>query len=74
MRRPDLTIVPLRGNANTRMKRLEEGACDATLLAIAGLERLGLADRAQEILPVSEMLPAVAQGALGIECRPATPR
>jgi hydroxymethylbilane synthase len=69
MRRPDLRIVPLRGNANTRMKRLEEGACDATLLAIAGLERLGLADRAQEILPVSEMLPAVAQGALGIECR-----
>ncbi len=69
MHRPDLTIVPLRGNANTRMKRLEEGACDATLLAIAGLERLGLADRAQEILPVSAMLPAVAQGALGIECR-----
>ncbi|MGX7705439.1 hydroxymethylbilane synthase [Methylobacterium sp. Gmos1] len=69
MRRPDLKIVPLRGNANTRMKRLQEGACDATLLAIAGLERLGLADRAQEILPVSEMLPAVAQGALGIECR-----
>jgi hydroxymethylbilane synthase len=69
MRRPDLRIVPLRGNANTRMKRLQEGACDATLLAIAGLERLGLADRAQEILPVSEMLPAVAQGALGIECR-----
>ncbi|KTS36790.1 porphobilinogen deaminase [Methylobacterium indicum] len=69
MHRPDLRIVPLRGNANTRMKRLAEGACEATLLAIAGLERLGLADRAQEILPVDAMLPAVAQGALGIECR-----
>ncbi|WP_407520628.1 hydroxymethylbilane synthase [Methylobacterium oryzisoli] len=71
MRRPDLQIVPLRGNANTRIRKLEEGACDATLLAIAGLERLGLAHLAQDVLSVDEMLPAVAQGALGIECREA---
>ncbi|MGY2051999.1 hydroxymethylbilane synthase [Methylobacterium sp. JK268] len=69
MRRPDLRIVPLRGNANTRIRRLEEGACDATLLAIAGLERLGLAHLARDVIPVETMLPAVAQGALGIECR-----
>ncbi|WP_043748316.1 hydroxymethylbilane synthase [Methylobacterium nodulans] len=71
MRRPDLQIVPLRGNANTRIRRLEEGACDATLLAIAGLERLGLAHLAQEVMGTDTMLPAVAQGALGIECRAA---
>ncbi|ACA14975.1 porphobilinogen deaminase [Methylobacterium sp. 4-46] len=71
MRRPDLRIVPLRGNANTRIRKLEEGVCDATLLAIAGLERLGLAHLARTVIPVEEMLPAVAQGALGIECRAA---
>lgn len=69
MRRPDLRIVPLRGNANTRMRKLEEGTCDATLLALCGLERLGMADVARSVLEVDEMLPAVAQGALGIECR-----
>lgn len=69
MRRPDLSIVPLRGNANTRMRKLEEGTCDATLLALCGLERLGMADVARSVLEVDEMLPAVAQGALGIECR-----
>ncbi|MFD0935886.1 hydroxymethylbilane synthase, partial [Methylobacterium trifolii] len=69
MRRPDLRIVPLRGNANTRMRKLESGECDATLLAIAGLERLGLEGMARSVLSVEEMLPAVAQGALGIECR-----
>ncbi|MEH3144586.1 MAG: hydroxymethylbilane synthase [Methylobacterium frigidaeris] len=69
MHRPDLSIVPLRGNANTRMRKLRDGECDATLLAIAGLERLGLAHLAQDVMPVSAMLPAVAQGALGIECR-----
>ncbi|MGU3361714.1 hydroxymethylbilane synthase [Methylobacterium sp. M6A4_1b] len=69
MRRPDLRIVPLRGNANTRMRKLEEGTCDATLLALCGLERLGMADMARSVLEVDEMLPAVAQGALGIECR-----
>jgi hydroxymethylbilane synthase len=71
MRRPDLSIVPLRGNANTRMRKLEEGTCDATLLALCGLERLGMADMARSVLSVDEMLPAVAQGALGIECREA---
>ncbi len=60
---------PLRGNANTRMRKLETGECDATLLALAGLQRLGLEGMARSVLPVEEMLPAVAQGALGIECR-----
>jgi len=69
MHRPDLKVVPLRGNANTRMRKLESGECDATLLALAGLQRLGLQDMARSILSVDEMLPAVAQGALGIECR-----
>jgi hydroxymethylbilane synthase len=69
MRRPDLRIVPLRGNANTRMRKLADGACDATLLALCGLQRLGMAHEAQEILSTDDMLPAVAQGALGVECR-----
>lgn len=69
MRRPDLRIVPLRGNANTRMRKLEAGECDATLLALAGLQRLGMESVAKRVLSVEEMLPAVAQGALGIECR-----
>ncbi|GJE55183.1 MULTISPECIES: hydroxymethylbilane synthase [Methylobacterium] len=69
MRRPDLKIVPLRGNANTRMRKLEAGECDATLLALAGLQRLGMEDVARSVLSVDEMLPAVAQGALGIETR-----
>jgi len=69
MARPDLRIVPLRGNANTRMRKLEAGECDATLLALAGLQRLGLESVAKSVLEVDEMLPAVAQGALGIECR-----
>lgn len=69
MRRPDLKVVPLRGNANTRMRKLESGDCDATLLALAGLQRLGMESVAKSVLSVEEMLPAVAQGALGIECR-----
>lgn len=69
MRRPDLRIVPFRGNANTRMRKLEAGECEATLLALAGLQRLGMQDVARSVLSVDEMLPAVAQGALGIECR-----
>jgi hydroxymethylbilane synthase len=68
-RRPDLRVVPLRGNANTRLRKLQEGACDATLLAIAGLRRIGMAGEARAILSPVEMLPALAQGALGIECR-----
>ncbi|GLS42244.1 hydroxymethylbilane synthase [Methylobacterium brachythecii] len=69
MKRPDLKIVPLRGNANTRMRKLESGECDATLLALAGLQRLGMENVARSVLSVEEMLPAVAQGALGIETR-----
>jgi hydroxymethylbilane synthase len=68
-RRPDLKIVPLRGNANTRIRKLETGEVDAILLALCGLQRIGLANRATEILPREVMLPAVGQGALAVECR-----
>jgi hydroxymethylbilane synthase len=68
-RRPDLAILPLRGNVETRLKRLEEGRVDATLLAMAGLKRLGLAGRVTCLLDPDEMLPAVAQGAIGLACR-----
>jgi hydroxymethylbilane synthase len=68
-RRPDLKIAPLRGNADTRIRKLEAGEVDATLLALCGLQRIGRADRATEILLPEIMLPAVGQGALAIECR-----
>jgi hydroxymethylbilane synthase len=68
-RRPDLTIVPLRGNVETRLRKLDEGVADATLLALAGLKRLGLADKATAVLEADEFLPAVGQGAIGIETR-----
>jgi hydroxymethylbilane synthase len=68
-RRPDLTIVPLRGNVETRLRKLDEGVADATLLALAGLKRLGLAEAATAVLDVEEFLPAVGQGAIGIETR-----
>ena len=67
--RPDLTIVPLRGNVETRLRKLGEGVADATVLALAGLKRLGLADAATAVLDVNEFLPAVGQGAIGIETR-----
>lgn len=67
--RPDLKVVTFRGNVQSRLRKLEEGVVDATLLAIAGLNRLGLADRATELLPVDRFLPAVGQGAIGIETR-----
>jgi hydroxymethylbilane synthase len=67
--RPDLVVVPLRGNVETRLRRLDEGVADATLLALAGLKRLGLADTATAILDTEEFLPAVGQGAIGIELR-----
>ncbi len=67
--RPDLRVVPLRGNVGTRLKKLASGEIDATLLALAGLRRLGLADRATAVLAPEEMLPAVAQGAIGVEIR-----
>src|SRR5258705_534854 len=71
--RPDLRIVPLRGNVGTRLAKLEAGAVDATLLALAGLKRLGLADRATAILTPEEMLPAGAPGALRIPRRQGGP-
>ena len=70
-RRPDLRVVPIRGNADTRLKKLEAGEADAIVLALCGLERLGIAERATEILPREVMLPAVGQGVLAIECRAA---
>jgi hydroxymethylbilane synthase len=68
-RRPDLRVVPFRGNVETRIAKLEAGEVDATLLAAAGLNRLGLGGRASAILTPAEMLPAVCQGTIGIECR-----
>jgi hydroxymethylbilane synthase len=67
--RSDLVIVPLRGNVETRLRKLDEGVADATLLALAGLKRLGLTDAATAILSQEEFLPAVGQGAIGIETR-----
>jgi hydroxymethylbilane synthase len=67
--RPDLKVVPLRGNVETRLRKIAAGEAEATLLALAGLKRLGLESRARAVLGVDEMLPAVAQGAIGIECR-----
>lgn len=66
---PTLQVVNFRGNVQTRLRKLQEGECDATLLALAGLKRLDLADKATSILSTDEMLPAVAQGAIGIACR-----
>ncbi len=68
-RRPDLVVTVLRGNVETRLRKIAAGEAAATLLAMAGLKRLGLADRAAAAISVDEMLPAVAQGAIGIECR-----
>jgi len=68
-RRPDLKVVNFRGNVQTRLRKLAEGEVDATLLAMAGLKRLGLAEHVTAALSTDEMLPAVAQGAIGITCR-----
>jgi hydroxymethylbilane synthase len=67
--RPDLQLEPLRGNLDTRLRKLDEGQYDAIVLAAAGLIRLGLADRIRARFPFDEMLPAAGQGALGIEVR-----
>jgi hydroxymethylbilane synthase len=67
--RPDLTIEDIRGNVETRVRKLDDGEYDAIVLAEAGLNRLGLAQRISQVLPRSLMLPAVGQGALGIETR-----
>jgi hydroxymethylbilane synthase len=66
---PTLRCVNFRGNVQTRLRKLDDGVVDATLLAIAGLKRMGMADCATAILDWGEMLPAVAQGAIGIQCR-----
>ncbi len=67
--RPDLKPALLRGNVETRLEKVESGACDCTLLALAGLKRLGLAHRATHILDIAEFLPAVGQGAIAITAR-----
>ena len=67
--RPDLDVVTFRGNVETRLRKLDEGAVDATLLALAGLKRLGLAEAATAILSIDEFLPAVGQGIIAIETR-----
>lgn len=67
--RPDLNIIPLRGNLDTRLKKLDEGKFDAIILAYAGVKRLGLENRIAELIEPSVILPAVGQGAIGIECR-----
>jgi len=68
-RRPDLSVVSLRGNVQTRLRKLAEGEIGATFLAMAGLNRLGLSAHATARLALDDMLPAVAQGAIGIETR-----
>lgn len=73
-RRPDLHLVEFRGNVQTRMKKLEDGVAVATFLAMAGLNRLGMAAVARSAIAPEEMLPAVAQGAIGIERRAADGR
>lgn len=72
-RRPDLDIQPLRGNVDTRLRKLDEGAFDAIILAAAGLTRLGLAARITEYLETTLSLPAIGQGIVGIECREQAP-
>jgi len=67
--RPDLKIEPLRGNLDTRLRKLDEGNYDAIVLAAAGLKRLGLGQRIRQVFEPEQMLPAAGQGALGIEVR-----
>lgn len=67
--RPDLRVTPLRGNVETRLRKLDEGQVDATILALAGMKRLGLVERATTLMSAHEFLPAVGQGAIGIEVR-----
>jgi hydroxymethylbilane synthase len=68
-RRPDLHVVPLRGNVDTRLRRMESGDLQAVILAAAGLQRLDLSDHVNQFFAVDRMLPAIGQGALGIEIR-----
>jgi len=66
---PSLVVKPLRGNVNTRLRKLDEGQYEAIILAAAGLKRLGLGDRIADLIDPADSLPAVGQGALAIECR-----
>ena len=67
--RPDLELLPLRGNVNTRLRKLDEGEYDAIILAAAGLIRLGFRERIRAFIEPEQSLPAIGQGAVGIECR-----
>jgi hydroxymethylbilane synthase len=67
--RPDLKILPLRGNVDTRLEKLKSGELQAIILAAAGVKRLGLADHISHIFPSEQILPAIGQGALGLEIR-----
>lgn len=69
--RPDLAVRPIRGNVETRLRKVREGEYDAAVVALAGLRRLGLEAEAAEIFGFEEMLPAPGQGALAVECRAA---
>lgn len=71
--RQDLRLVPIRGNVDTRLAKLDAGEVDALIVAVAGLERLGLADRIAETLSVARMVPAVGQGALVVQTRAGDP-
>ena len=68
-KRPDIEIVPIRGNVDTRIKKLESGELDAILLAASGLNRLGLSSKIKQLLSPLDFIPAVGQGALGLEVR-----
>ena len=68
-RRPDIQITLLRGNIQTRMRKIRDGEADATFLALAGLKRMGIRHEAAYVLPLEEFLPACGQGAIGITCR-----
>ncbi|MFO1242177.1 MAG: hydroxymethylbilane synthase [Rickettsiales bacterium] len=68
-KRPDLKIVPFRGNVLTRLRKLDDSVADATILAMAGINRLGLKIEGMHVLEVDEYVPAVAQGAIGLQCR-----
>ena len=72
--RPDVTVVTFRGNVDTRLRKLDDGVVDATLLALAGLKRLGREAAATAVLEIDAFLPAVGQGAIGIEAREADTR
>lgn len=69
VRRPDLRVVPLRGNVETRMRKVADGEVDATILAVAGLNRLGINPGLWAPIPADDMLPAACQGAIGVACR-----